>query len=462
MVRKAFRRRAIATALLLCGLYRGVAFAQEPDPKQAAKQHFDAGNAALARGEVAGALVEFQRSRALFPTRGNTLNAAIALQRLGRFDEALELYASLPRDFELDREQRERVDREIELLRGLTGTLTIRAEPGVSISIDGRERGSAPFSAPLIVLGGAHTLRARQAGRASSERRIEVVTGAEQELTIDALPPEASEPMAGAPSPPPPIAPAPPPLPAPPSVATPAPTPPPSAPVLGLTLDVGPALGVSFGGPLADSCTDRCNSSLPLGFAPRGRGSFAIAPRIELGLELSFSRLAAAYHARPDTLEPRGSGKQPGTSRDELTWSAWSLGAYAGWTGPGRLHARALLGLGLSFARLRDERAGTFDVSPEVGDDYTATVSVAQSVRAKAFYVAPEAGLGWNVAPHIELSFGVTLMSSILLSTPRFSREGVVVQNAMNEPELAYLPEAELSGGVIFALLPRLGVGAHF
>src|ERR1041384_1832263 len=147
-MRGAELRRQIA-AILLCGH----AFAQEPEPKQAAKAHFDSGNALLVKGEVAAALVEFLQSRALFPTRGNTLNAAIALQRLGRFDEALELYSSLPRDFELDGEQRARVEHEVELLRGLTGTLSIRAEAGVNLSIDGRERGVAPLGQPLIVLG---------------------------------------------------------------------------------------------------------------------------------------------------------------------------------------------------------------------------------------------------------------------------------------------------------------------
>jgi hypothetical protein len=450
-------------ALLLCGLCASHALAEEPDLKQAAKAHFDAGNTLLVKGEVAAALVEFQRSRALFPTRGNTLNTAIALQRLGRFDEALELYVSLPRDFELDREQRARVDREVELLRALTGKLSIRAEAGVSVSIDGRERGTAPFDQPLIVLGGSHIVRARQAGRAGLERRLEIVTGAEQELVIDPLPPEVVAPPEVAPSsssspPPPPPPPSPVSVPPPPRVVS----PPQPSPVLVLALDLGPALGLGFGGRLSDTCSGPCGASVPLGFSPRVRAGYRPWEQGELGLELGYLRLSGSYDQRADLLEPRGSGQQPGLSHDDLVWSGWSVGGYAAWTGSGRLHARASLGLGVTFARVSDERSGSFDVNPQVGGQYRASVSVAQSTRSKALYLAPELGVGWSLTPRVELSFGLTLLGSILLTTPRFEREGVVVQNAMAEPELAYLSDSELTGDAFFALLPRLGVATRF
>lgn len=454
-------RRQIG-ALLLCWLCARPAAAQADDEKREAKAHFDAGNSLLAKGEVAAALVEFQRSRALFPTRGNTLNAAIALQRLGRFDEALELYSSLPRDYELDREQRARVDREVELLRALTGKLSIRAEAGVSVSIDGRERGTTPFEQPLIVLGGSHIVRARRAGHASLERRIEIVTDAEQELVIEPLPLEVA-PLAPPSGTPPRAPPSPGPR-LPPVVSAPSRVSPPAqaAPRLVIALDVGPAVGLGFGGPLADSCSGDCGASLPLGFSPRGRLGYRPWGHGEFGLELGYLRLSGEFDERRDTLEPRGAGKQPGLSHDQLAWSGWSLGGYAAWVGSGRLHARASLGLGVSFARVRDERSGEFDVDPPVGGRYSAGVSVAQSARGQAIYVAPELGLGWNITPTIELSLGSSLAASIVVGVPRFTREGVVVKNAADEPELAYLSESELTGSAFFAVLPRLGVSSRF
>lgn len=456
MLKKALRR--CAAALVLGALSARPVAAREPDAKQAAKAHFDAGNALLARGEVAAALGEFQRSRALFPSRGNTLNAAIALQRLGRFDEALELYLSLPRDYELDREQRARVEREVELLRALTGKLAIRTEAGVSISIDGRDRGTAPFEQPLLVLGGSHVVRAHLPEHTDFEQRVEIVTGSEQELVVELARAEAPAPVVPAR-----VETAPAPVPVPlslPPAVTKRPAVAPLALVLGA--DLGPALGFGFGGVLSDACHDPCRASVPVGFSARVRGGYRLLARTELGLELGYLRLAGSYAERLDTLEPRGSGLQLGAAHDELASSAWSLGAYAGWTGEGRLHARASLGLGLSFARIRDERRGRYSVNPDSSNRYEADVTTAQNAHGQALYVAPELGLGLSIAPRVELALGVVLVGSIVVKPARFARQGVVVENAEGDPELAYLPEAELTGSAFFTLAPRLGVSARF
>src|SRR3569623_2298163 len=77
--------RLVLVALL--GL-AGSAIAQ-PQPatdqqKADAKSHFDAGISHFDRQEWAAALVEFLKSRELYPTRGNTKDAAICLRKVGR------------------------------------------------------------------------------------------------------------------------------------------------------------------------------------------------------------------------------------------------------------------------------------------------------------------------------------------------------------------------------------------
>lgn len=67
--------------------------------KDDARGHFDLGISHFDREEWAAALVEFLKSRELFPTKGNTKNAAICLRKVGRFDEALDLFEALLRDF---------------------------------------------------------------------------------------------------------------------------------------------------------------------------------------------------------------------------------------------------------------------------------------------------------------------------------------------------------------------------
>jgi hypothetical protein len=62
------------------------------------------------------ALAEFLRSRALFPTRANTQNSAVALEHLNRFDEALDMFETLVREYP-NLPDRTQVDQEIKRLR---------------------------------------------------------------------------------------------------------------------------------------------------------------------------------------------------------------------------------------------------------------------------------------------------------------------------------------------------------
>src|SRR5688500_13447169 len=56
-----------------------------------ARAHFEAGVALFDEQAWDAALAEFLTSRARYPTRKNTKNAAICLRKLHRFDEALDM-----------------------------------------------------------------------------------------------------------------------------------------------------------------------------------------------------------------------------------------------------------------------------------------------------------------------------------------------------------------------------------
>ena len=86
--------RALVIALLLTSTI--TASAQAPDARKAeAIARFDAGIAAFDRSDWSAALTEFQASRALVPSKGNTKNAAACLKQLGRTDDAIAMYESL-------------------------------------------------------------------------------------------------------------------------------------------------------------------------------------------------------------------------------------------------------------------------------------------------------------------------------------------------------------------------------
>ena len=146
-------------------------------PLAEARRHFELGVIHFDRREWQAALVEFLRSRELVATRANTKNAAICLRKMGRFDESLDLYEALVRDFpDLADTDRELARREIAELSASVGTLEIRgAPPGARVSVDGAERGATPLAVPLRLSAGTHTVRVEKPGWLPWETRVDLV-----------------------------------------------------------------------------------------------------------------------------------------------------------------------------------------------------------------------------------------------------------------------------------------------
>lgn len=129
-----------------CVLCAPLAGAQPTAPLDASHRenalaHFKAGLDHFDRQEWSAALAEFLRSRELYPTRAATKNAAVCLRKEGRFDEALDLYEALLRDFpDLPQPDRDFATSEIRELQASIGAVGLRgAEPGASVVIDGRD-----------------------------------------------------------------------------------------------------------------------------------------------------------------------------------------------------------------------------------------------------------------------------------------------------------------------------------
>src|SRR4051812_42183143 len=149
--------------------------------KDEAKTRFEKGMTLFDRKLWDAALVEFLESRAAYPTRSNTQNAALCLRNLNRFDEALDMFEALLRDFpNLSSQDKQLVEKEVRELESLVGTIELlvgnecrRAtctptelqakEAGAQIFIDGRERGNVP-SPPLRVSAGSHVVRVYKQG----------------------------------------------------------------------------------------------------------------------------------------------------------------------------------------------------------------------------------------------------------------------------------------------------------
>jgi hypothetical protein len=141
-----------------------------------AKASFEKGNVLLKQEAWDAALAEFGRSRASYPTRAATKNAAICLSSLRRFDEALDMFEEVLKFSSVPEEERQLVDRTIAELQGRVGTLSIDGgEPGAVVVIDGRYRGTLPLRGPLRVAAGVHEVSAFKEGHDPFSATIEVV-----------------------------------------------------------------------------------------------------------------------------------------------------------------------------------------------------------------------------------------------------------------------------------------------
>lgn len=130
-----------------------------------ARRYFDKGLAFFEKEAWDAALAEFIRSRKTSPTRAATKYAASCLRELRRFDEALDLFEEVLAFSNLAARDLKFAQEGIAALTPQVGTLTIKGgEPGASIVIDGRYRGTLPLPGPLRVMTGSHEIGAFKDG----------------------------------------------------------------------------------------------------------------------------------------------------------------------------------------------------------------------------------------------------------------------------------------------------------
>ncbi|MDB4995069.1 MAG: hypothetical protein JWM74_2501, partial [Myxococcaceae bacterium] len=159
--------------------------ADEPEKKDDSKKdeartHFERAITLFEEGAWDAALVEFLKSRELYATRAATKDAAICLRKLHRFDEALDMFETLLREFpNLPPEDRTLAEQEVQALRALVGTIVVRGSEGATVAVDDRARGTTPTSR-IRVAAGSHTVRVFKEGFEPFETRVNVTGGSEQ------------------------------------------------------------------------------------------------------------------------------------------------------------------------------------------------------------------------------------------------------------------------------------------
>src|SRR5258706_10046069 len=179
----------------LLALFATLASAQPADPKlEEARVLFEKGNELRRAGDCAGAVDFYLRARALAPRASTTNNAAFCLDKLGRFDEALELYEELAamRPVDLGDLQhdvtptRVALDAAIAELKKKVGNVEVIASADAAVVIDTRVRGRG--GAVFHVLPGPHAVRVTQDGYATFEASVRVAAGETVKVTATLVP----------------------------------------------------------------------------------------------------------------------------------------------------------------------------------------------------------------------------------------------------------------------------------
>jgi hypothetical protein len=207
-------RNTLAVALVLAScLATGSLHADE---KADAEQRFRAGVALQKVEDWDAAIIEFQASLRLYPTKSALFNLATALRATHRYVEALEALQQLQRDYsdELDAQMRTAAESLANELTSLTGMLLVAVnEPGADVYVDGAFVGKSPLADPIRLSVGDHRVDVKLDGFAPAAVQLNLASREEKRATITlrrpepeptpALPPTSAPPPAA-----PPVAPA--------------------------------------------------------------------------------------------------------------------------------------------------------------------------------------------------------------------------------------------------------------
>jgi hypothetical protein len=117
-------------------------------------------------GKYGEALELFQRAYDLSPSYVILYNIGRMARLTQDFARSLTAFQGYLKEggIDIEPDRRTEVEREIASLSSLVSWVSVTAEPGARVSIDGRDVGVAPFEHKIVVNPGARTFRAEKAG----------------------------------------------------------------------------------------------------------------------------------------------------------------------------------------------------------------------------------------------------------------------------------------------------------
>jgi tetratricopeptide (TPR) repeat protein len=173
-------------AAIACGLFLAAAAARA-DSAEEAKQRFQDGVAQFKDGKYEEAAAAFDKAYALKPTYKLLFNIGQARAAAGQYDLALQAFEQYLVDGkdDIDGARRDEVLAEINKIRPLVGFIEVEAPDGLTVSVDGMDRGVTPLTSKIrATVGHAHHLEVRDKDRVVLGKEIEVLGGTVEHVAV--------------------------------------------------------------------------------------------------------------------------------------------------------------------------------------------------------------------------------------------------------------------------------------
>ncbi|MFO0676242.1 MAG: PEGA domain-containing protein [Polyangiaceae bacterium] len=432
--------RVLAFATVVMARAPAPAFADGSDVQAEARSRFERGRELLASKRYDEALAELLESRRLFPSRGNTNNAAICLQELGRYDEALGMFAELRAILERQGLAAEvaAVDNSVRTLEAQLGTLHVRvSEADASVSVDGRTL-DAGASRTVRLKRGTHVVVAEKPGFTRFERTITLPSGQVTEVGIElaSIAPRKSSA----------------------TTATP-------AAGTGTSVVAAPPPPPSPSSPTSPTTRFFAEGSAHVGASPSWGGAFAVGGDVRAGaigfgpvglfVDLGASTLGGTRTA-DGSIARVGVGSSPGSVTDDSRLTYGAILGGASYRRGSRWYGEVALAAGFAIGRVHTTRWGRFE-DPSgafvVGDPDDASRRPGVSAGVTAFAFRPELRGGVGVAPGLDVFASVALVGLVPTSRPRWN-DALELPAGGQVGSFAATPLVDP-----FVAVPRLSVG---
>jgi len=169
----------------------------QADDNAEARVYFEQGNRALTRGMnargarrtrfIEEALAAYVRSLSIVRSRNVVYNAGVALEALGRDEEAFGYYREYLAYEGLSEEERREATNKINAIRTRVAVVSVQSTPpGANVNIDRRDLapvGTTPIE--VAVSAGPHTIYVSADGYTSGEARVDGTVGQRENVSLD-------------------------------------------------------------------------------------------------------------------------------------------------------------------------------------------------------------------------------------------------------------------------------------